>query len=77
MPSEYMAGKLIDRFGAPAVYGRPLGYGEMRRIMAVESIVNAYQARARSSDWAKWASENPEHNKALIAAMKAAHGDHS
>ncbi len=37
-PTEIEAARLIDRFGAQAVYGRSLGVREMRRIMLAERV---------------------------------------
>ena len=68
-PDELIAGRLVDRFGAAAVYGRPLGYGELKRMLTAENIVNAYRARDASANWAQWATENPELNRLLNEAM--------
>jgi hypothetical protein len=71
-PGELVAISYIDRFGAQAVYGRPLGAGEMRRMSLVENIVNAYRARERSDNWAAWAKEHPRDSELLAQAAKAA-----
>lgn len=53
--------KKIDRFGIEAVLGRrQLYYGELRKMIAAENIVNAYESRQRSENWADWASKNTE-----------------
>lgn len=60
MPKEIEAGRLIDRFGAQAVYGRTLGISEIRRIVAAENVLNSFRARENAGDWAKWSSDHPE-----------------
>lgn len=78
MPREYEIGRLVDRFGVHAVYDRLLGVGEMRRIMHVEAIVNAYQQRAHWRDesgalnMADWSAKHPAQSRLLNEAMKAA-----
>jgi len=74
LPEDIEAGRLIERFGVQAVYGRPLGYGEMRRINLSESIVQAYRSRDNYRDkdgaenWSEWSARFPEMNARLIAA---------
>lgn len=64
-------GQYIDRFGAQAVFGRPLFLHEMKEIIIAENIEAAHKARTQSGDWAKWTSENP-----VLAELlnKASHG---
>ena len=52
--------------------GRPsLSLGEMRRMITVESIIDAARSRARYRDkdgannWAEWAAQNPTANALL------------
>ena len=74
LPEDIEAGRLIERFGVQAVYGRPLGYGEMRRISIAESIARDYQNRSNYRDkngaenWSEWATRFSEANARLIAA---------
>ncbi len=81
MPREYEVGRLIDRFGAGAVYGRLLGVGEMRRIMRAEAIIDAYRSRAAWRDeggalsMADWAAKHAASSRMLNEAMKAASAD--
>jgi hypothetical protein len=50
-----------------AVTGRKhLYYGELRRMILAENIVNAYHARSQSESWAAWAGKNPIMEKLLI-----------
>jgi len=72
MPAELRLLREIDRFGAQAVFGRPLGAGEMRRMMIAETIVNLYHARAAAENWAAWETANPGLAALLNAALKAA-----
>ncbi len=78
MPREYEIGRLIDRFGAGAVYGRLLGVGEMRRIMRVEAVIDAYRSRATWRDeggalsMSDWALKHAASSRMLNEAMKAA-----
>ena len=62
----------IDRFGAQAVFGRPLAAREMRQMMVAEGIVHAYRARAAAENWAAWEMANPELAVLFNAALKAA-----
>jgi len=71
-PPELRLLREIDRFGAQAVFGRPLGAGEMRRMMIAETIVNLYRARAAAENWAAWEMASPELAALLNAALKAA-----
>lgn len=75
MPLEIEALRHIDRFGAQAVYGRPLGYGEALRLMCAENVVQAYQSRAAYPDWTTWAQDNEQANRLLNRAAKAANDD--
>ena len=71
-PPELRLLREIDRFGAQAVFGRPLGAKEMRQMMVAEGIVHAYHARAAAENWAAWETANPELAALLNAALKAA-----
>lgn len=72
-PVELDALRAIQVFGAEAVWGRPIGVGEMKRMMVAESIVRAHIGRAKHKEgWAAWAAANPDLNALLIAAMKMA-----
>jgi hypothetical protein len=50
--------------------GRPLGAGEMRRMIFTENLVIAHELRQNSKDWSAWAKDNPEWNRMLIQAAK-------
>ncbi len=56
------------------MFGRPIGAGEMFRIVTSENIVRAYNARGPREKWAEWARENKEQstllNQAMILAAK-------
>ena len=70
IPDELRLLSAIDRFGALAVLGRPLGAGEIKRMRISENVVAAYQSRAKSTSWATWASENKDMNNLLIMGME-------
>lgn len=72
MPEDLVTLSYIDRFGAQAVLGRPLGVGEMRRMIAAENVVKAHAEMKRAGDWTAWAERYPEKWRLLTAAMKAA-----
>ena len=72
MPEELRNLTYINRFGAPSVFGRTLGYGEIQRMCAAENIVTWHRERASAGDWVKWANDNPAKSAALNRAMKAA-----
>lgn len=44
MPPDIEAGRLVDRFGAQAVYGRPMSMKEMRRIVNAEYLERLHRA---------------------------------
>lgn len=72
-PRELDALRAIRVFGAEAVWGRPLGVGEIKRMTVAESIVRAHVGRAtHKAGWAAWAAANPGQNALLNAAMKMA-----
>lgn len=71
-PNELVMSFYLNRFGAQAVLGRPMGAGEMRRIVVAENIVNAYRNRQAADDWVKWAQDYPDEAALLNGAMKAA-----
>ena len=52
--------------------GRPLGIGEIRRMVAAENVIRAYANRKAAEDWAKWAEDHPDQAALLNYAMKAA-----
>ncbi len=60
----------LDHFGAQAILGRPLGAGEVRRLVTAENIVKAYQGRAAAENWATWANENPVLSALLFEVEK-------
>ena len=69
-PTEIKAGRLIDRFGAPAIYGRPLGYGEMRRIMLAEHVEHVCR-KWLDKNAGKYFTEHPDHKDLYLWALKA------
>lgn len=69
IPAELVALSYIDRFGAQAVLGRPLGYGEIQRMLTAENIVKWYNERQKSGNFAQWAADNPDKDRALMEAM--------
>ena len=69
MPDEIEAGRLINRYGATAVYGRPLGISEMRRINLaenVERVSRRWQAKGAGA----WFAEHPEDQRLLQWVVK-------
>ena len=69
IPREVKLLSQINRFGGQAIYGRAIGAGELKGMLLAEMVVNAYQAREKSGEWAKWAGENPDLNRLLIMAV--------
>lgn len=71
--NEIILGRMIDRFGAHAVMGRPyLGALEIKSIYSAEKLVKVYREKEKSSSWAEWAKANPEDAAYLAKAIKAA-----
>lgn len=73
-PREYDMAQLVRAYGAAAVVGRVMSAGELRRMRAAENIITAHRSRTSSDNWAKWASQNPEQSRVLIAAEKMRDG---
>lgn len=73
-PPEYILLQQVDRFGAQAIYGRALGYGELRRMTTAETIIKSYNERKAASSWAEWAEANKGRAELLQIAMLAAQG---
>lgn len=69
-PHEFLLGLNFRRYGVETVLGRPIGAGEAQRIHLVMAIVGAYQARAASENWAKWAADHPDDNALLNRVME-------
>lgn len=65
----------IKEYGIAGVYGRPLYYREILRMNAAKSIVYAYESRKRSSNFAAWATENPDQARILSQAEILAKGE--
>lgn len=59
MPVEIELGRLVNRFGAQAVYGRALGLLEMRRITLAENIERACQ-KWKAPNAGKWFQAHPD-----------------
>jgi hypothetical protein len=69
-PPEVIQLSYIDRFGAQAVLGRPMGYGETQRMLTAEAIVRAYHEREHAASWAAWERDNPDRARQLNEAMQ-------
>jgi hypothetical protein len=73
-PSEIIAARYVDRFGAQAVYGRPLYFREMARIVAAEKVERAVNGRKHAQNVAQWVSDNLELYRILKDAEACANG---
>ena len=70
-PEELKAALMAEKFGTEAVLGQGAqGRGLLEGMSLALRIVRAYQARAASDDWVKWAKANPDANKLLAWASK-------
>lgn len=67
VPAEIEARGLVDRFGTQAVYGRPMGVREMRRIMLAERIERLV-ARWNGPGAAEWFNTHPA-DSALLTRL--------
>lgn len=72
IPRELILARYIDRFGAQAVFGRPIGAGEAHRIMIAEAVVRAYKNPQRAENAPAFAREHPEEAALLLRAAEAA-----
>lgn len=64
----------INRYGVESVMGRVLGHNELLCMNTAETIVSAYNGRAKATDWVKWGQENSS-SRLLNEAMRLAHGE--
>lgn len=64
----------INRYGVESVMGRPLGHHEILCMNTAETIITAYNERAKAADWVKWGQENSS-SRLLNEAMRLAHGE--
>lgn len=62
----------IQTYGAQAVYGRPMGAGEIRHINKAREVYGLYIDRQNAENWSAWAKQNRYGNRVLTDAMKAA-----
>ena len=61
----------IERFGFEAVTGRKVFYfGEIRRLIHAENIVNAFRSSKQSTNWAEWSKTNPQLAELLAEASQ-------
>lgn len=60
--------RLVERFGAPSVLGRPLYAREIIRMNAAENVYKAKYTSEHSDNWAEWAREN-KHAAELLAKV--------
>ena len=74
-PHWIEAGRMVDRFGAQAVFGRQMGVAEMRRISLAERVADAHRAHAAAASTedgsAGWAQKNADAAALLGWAMRA------
>lgn len=70
MPREIEAGRMVNRYGAQAVYGRPLGVREMRRISLAERIEGACRHWLEPNA-AEWFAKHPDDLRLFNWAVKA------
>ena len=66
IPDELVLARSVERYGAQAVFGRILSFHELRMMTLSDNVVNAYNERQRSDNWAQWAEAN--HGKARLLA---------
>lgn len=75
IPREIELGRVVDRFGAQAVFGRAIGSKEIRRIAMAERTVRLFRERERAENWAAWVVNNPEEAELLSRAAELANGE--
>jgi hypothetical protein len=71
---ELVLGWSVEKYGAQAVYGRPLSFHEIRMIDLADNVVKAHRERERSDNWAEWAEKNPQKSTILNIAGRLANG---
>lgn len=75
IPREIELGKVVDRFGAQAIFGRSIGAKEIKRIAMSETIVRLFRERAKAENWAAWVVNNQAEAELLSIAAELANGE--
>lgn len=71
-PAEIKLLRAIERFGVHGVYGRPLTANEIKRMNVSQNIINWFNERATSQNWATWNMEHRDYARILSDASKVA-----
>ena len=74
LPFDLVMLSYIDRFGAQSVLGRPLGFGEIQRMLHAENIIKWTIQRNKAENWATWANQNPDKNATLLQCERFING---
>ncbi len=75
IPREIELGRMVNRFGAQAIFGRAIGAREIHRITMAETIVRLFRERERAENWAAWVVNNPAEAELLSKAAELANGE--
>lgn len=74
-PIELRTRNLVERYGAQAIYGRPLTVSEITRLDAVSSLTQVFYSWKRSDNWATWEKANPKEAELLQAVRRIVYAD--
>jgi hypothetical protein len=66
--------KRIDRFGVQGCIGRTLYEREIRRMIAANNVVTAFQMRKAAANWQAFQTEHPELGDLLFKAERLYNG---
>ena len=50
---------MVEKYGAQSVYGRTLSANEISRMEYADMMVNIFESRKNSNNWAAWVTEHP------------------
>jgi hypothetical protein len=63
--------RLVQEFGAPAVFGRPLGVGELRRMTRLRDLAALFRGYVNAPNKSQWIEAHPTLYPVVVAAMQA------
>lgn len=72
LPNEIRIARLVERFGADSIYGRPLGAKEIINIELAEDVILLYEEKSKQANQAEWANNHPFENDLLMCALRCA-----
>jgi len=70
VPPDLEAAWLVERYGAQAVYGRPLTVREVRQMSAAENVHDSIKGLRAAKSWAKYSQSEPRKYRIASEALR-------